>query len=46
VALVSLAEELPTNVVIAAGPEALLCWSTKPMAIEELGLIREANSKP
>ena len=45
-ALVSLADELPTNVTISAGPAALVCWSTNPMAIEEFGLTLGANSKP
>ena len=31
---------------ICAGPAASVCWSTKPMAIVESGLIRSANSKP
>ena len=37
---------MPVKVTIAGGPLALTCWSTKPMAIEELGLILGANSKP
>src|SRR6185437_2414383 len=31
---------------MAGGPAALVCWSTKPIVIDELGLIRGANSKP